>query len=110
MKLKLDENIPVELLDDLLAQSLSGRLVVATEVLGRWQDVGEGKMVVLDLEGILGEPPALFDLPLGAEVGHGGEAQVGQTKVASADAMALCTSSSTSSVTDIRPSPCDLLR
>ena len=42
-----------------------GRLVVATEVLGWWQHVGEGKMVVLDLEGVLGEPAALVRPPPG---------------------------------------------
>src|ERR1700681_2145351 len=35
-------------------------------------------MVVLDLEDLLGDAPALVELPLGAKVDHGGEAEAGQ--------------------------------
>ncbi len=35
-------------------------------------------MVVLDLEGVLGEPPALFDLPVGAEVDDRDKAEISE--------------------------------
>jgi hypothetical protein len=57
-----------------------GRLVVATEVLGWWQDVGEGKVVVLDFKSVFGKPPSLVDLALGAEVDHGRQAEVRQLR------------------------------
>ncbi len=40
--------------------------------------VGEGEMVILDLEGVLGESAPLFHLPFGAEIDDCGQTESGQ--------------------------------